>query len=875
MHNKSVQEVFKEFNTSDKGISQSEAEERLKRYGLNEIKEGKKVSPWQIFLEQFKNIVIWILIAATLISAFLGEWIDAIVIIVIIVLIAAIGFFQEYRAERAIDALKKLASLNATVIRDNQKRDIDAKQLVPGDVIALETGDKVPADARLIQVFNLQTQEAALTGESQPVKKDAEILPEKTPVADIKNMVFSGTIVVSGRATAVITATGMQTEMGKIATLIEEVKPELTPLQKKMNELGKWLGKVVIAIAVVISIVGMIFQDKPVFEMLKFGAAVAVAAIPEALAGVVTIALAIGTQRMLKKNALVRRLPSVETLGSTTVICSDKTGTLTANQMTVRKLFVNGKVIDATGVGYEAKGQFLYKNKPVNIDGIELLLRIGALNNNAEIKDKNVIGDPTEGALIVSAAKTGLLKKELEIEYPRIDEIEFTSERKMMTTIHKRHGEKLSFVKGAPEVVLSKCSYIQINGKVKKLAEEERKEILDINRQFANDALRVLGFAYKSVIADKDIEKNLVFAGLQGMIDPAREEVKVAVEKCKKAGIKVIMITGDHEITAKAVAREIGLEGKSLTGQQLDEIRNLDEIVDDIAVFARVNPEHKIKIVDALKKKGHIVAMTGDGVNDAPALKKADIGIAMGITGTDVAKEASAMILLDDNFASIVNAVEEGRGVYDNIRKYIGFLLSGNIGEVLIVFLGIIFGLPLTLTATQILMINLVTDGFPALALSADPFEPNAMSRKPRKQDEPIFKGLNPFLVYYPIVLVTVALSVFSFVYFTESNIPKAQTAAFLIIGMFELYQSLASRSTIYPAVKVGIFKNKWLILAFLSSFAIIATSIFAPSIGKHLDMMPLNAGLFIFIVLISMTGAIVIELCKYYKTRNEVIQTD
>lgn len=874
MHNKSVQEVLKEFNTTDKGISQSEAEERLKRYGLNEIKEGKKVSPWQIFLEQFKNIVIWILIAATLISAFLGEWIDAIVIIVIIVLIAAIGFFQEYKAERAIDALKKLASLNATVIRDNQKKDIDAKQLVPGDVIALETGDKVPADARLIQVFNLQTQEAALTGESQPVKKDTEILPEKTPVADIKNMVFSGTIVVSGRATAVITATGMQTEIGKIATLIEEVKPELTPLQKKMNGLGKWLGKVVIAIAVVISIVGMIFQDKPVFEMLKFGAAVAVAAIPEALAGVVTIALAIGTQRMLKKNALVRRLPSVETLGSTTVICSDKTGTLTANQMTVRKLFVNGKVIDATGVGYEAKGQFLYKNKPVNIGEIELLLRTGALNNNAEIKDRNVIGDPTEGALIVSAAKAGLLKKELEIEYPRIDEIEFTSERKMMTTIHKRHGEKLSFVKGAPEVVLSKCSYIQINGKVKKLAEEERKEILDINRQFANDALRVLGFAYKSVIADKDIEKNLVFAGLQGMIDPAREEVKVAVEKCKKAGIKVIMITGDHEITAKAVAREIGLEGKSLTGQQLDEIRNLDEIVDGIAVFARVNPEHKIKIVDALKKKGHVVAMTGDGVNDAPALKKADIGIAMGITGTDVAKEASAMILLDDNFASIVNAVEEGRGVYDNIRKYIGFLLSGNIGEVLIVFLGIIFGLPLTLTATQILMINLVTDGLPALALSADPFEPNAMSRKPRKQDEPIFKGLNPFLVYYPIALVTVALSVFSFVYFTESDIPKAQTAAFLIIGMFELYQSFASRSTIYPAVKVGIFKNKWLIVAWLSSFAIVTTSIFVPSFGKHLDMAPLNVGLFIFIILISMTGAIVIELCKYYKTRNEIIES-
>ncbi len=873
MHHKTVHQALEGLETRESGLSQTEAEKRLKKYGPNEIREGKRISPWQIFLGQFKNIVIWILIGATVISAFLGEWVDAVVIIVIIILISIIGFFQEYKAERAIQALKKLASLTATVIRDNQKKEIDAKQLVPGDIFALETGDKVPADARLVQIFNLQIQEAALTGESQPVKKETGILPEKTQVADMKNMVFSGTAVVSGRATAVIAATGMQTEIGKIATLIEEVKPEPTPLQKKMDELGKWLGKIVIAIAAIITVVGMIFQDKPLFEMLKFGAAVAVAAIPEALAGVVTIALAIGTQRMLKRNALVRRLPSVETLGSTTVICSDKTGTLTANQMTVRRLFVNGKIVDVTGVGYEAKGQFLYRNKPANRDDMELLLRIGALNNNTEIKDKNVIGDPTEGALIVGAAKNGMSKKELEMEYPRTDEIEFTSERKMMTTIHKHHGEKLSFVKGAPEVVLGKCKYISINGKVKKLTDEEKREILEINKQFANDALRVLGFAYKSIIADKEPEKNLVFAGLQGMIDPAREEVKVAVEKCKKAGIKVIMITGDHEVTAKAVAREIGLEGKSLTGQQLDEIHNLDEIVDDIAVFARVNPEHKIKIIDALKKKGHVVAMTGDGVNDAPALKKADIGIAMGITGTDVAKEASSMILLDDNFASIVNAIEEGRGVYDNIRKYIGFLLSGNIGEVLIVFLGIIFGLPLTLTVTQILMINLVTDGLPALALSADPFEPNAMSRKPRKQNEPIFKGLNPFLVYYPIVQVTIALSIFSFVYLSGGDIPKAQTAAFLTIGMFELYQSFASRSTIYPAVKVGIFRNKWLILAFLSSFAIIIMSIFITPVGKHLDMVALNIGLFIFIVLISMTGAIVIELGKYFKTRSEIIE--
>ncbi|MBI2655433.1 cation-translocating P-type ATPase [Candidatus Woesearchaeota archaeon] len=873
MHNKSIEQVLKELNVSDRGLAQKEAEERLKQYGPNEIKEGKKISPWQIFLNQFKSIVIWILVAAIIISAFLKEYIDAIVVLVIIILIAVLGFVQEYRAERAIEALKKLASLKATVLRDGQKKDIDSKELVPGDIIILETGDKVPADARMIEVFNLQTQEAALTGESQPVKKHASILAEKIPIADMKNMVFSGTIVVSGRAKAVITAAGMQTEIGKIATMIQEVKPEPTPLQKKMDNLGKWLGKIVIAVTIIIFAVGLLFHEKPPLEMMKFSAAVAVAAIPEALAGIVTIALSIGTKRMLKRNALVRNLPSVETLGSTTVICTDKTGTLTANEMTVRKIFANGKIISVTGVGYETKGQFLYKNKPAGIDDLELLLRIGALNNNAELKGGNLIGDPTEGALIMSAAKAGLIKEDLEIEFSRTDEIEFTSERKMMTTIHKHHGENLSYVKGAPEVILKSCSYIHINGKAKKLTEDMKKEILEVNKEFADEALRVLGFAYKSIVTDKNPEKGLIFAGLQAMIDPPRDEIKIAIEKCKKAGIKVIMITGDHENTAKAVAKEIGLTGKAVTGQQLDEIKNLEEWVEDISVFARVNPEHKIKIVDALKKKGHVVAMTGDGVNDAPALKRADIGIAMGITGTDVSKEASSMILLDDNFASIVNAVEEGRGVYDNIRKYIGFLLSGNIGEVLIVFLGIIFGLPLTLTATQILLINLVTDGLPALALSADPFEPNAMSRKPRRQNEPIFKGLNPFLIYYPIAQVTVSLSMFIYIFFTEGNVAKAQTAAFVTIGMFELYQSIASRSTIYPVWKVGPFKNKLLLLAFLSSFVFITAAIFIPSFGKHLDMVPLPVSLFMFIVAISSLGAIIIEISKYFKTRNEVVE--
>ena len=870
MHSKTVRQALEELKSTEKGLSHDEAESRLKQYGLNEIREGKKVSPLDIFLGQFKSVVLWILILATIISAFLKEYIDAVVILVIIILIAVLGFFLEYRAEKSIEALKKLASLKATVIRDGEKKDIDSKEIVPGDIILLETGDKVPADARLTESLNLQTQEAALTGESTPVKKHTDKLPESIPLADRKNMVFAGTIIVAGRASAVVSGTAMQTEIGKIASMIEEVKPEPTPLQKKMDDLGKWISKVVIAVAVLIFAVASVFQDKSWLENLI----VAVAAIPEALLAIVTMALALGTQRMLRRHALIRRLPSVETLGSTTVICSDKTGTLTANEMTVRKIFANGKIIDVSGVGYETKGQFLHKNKPVDADELELILRIGTLNNNAELRGNGLIGDPTEGALIVSAEKAGFLKKELEIEYPRTGEIEFTSERKLMTTLHKHHGEKISYVKGAPEVLLRLCSYININGKVKKLSQEDKESILAVNKEFADSALRVLGFAYKSMVTDNDPEKNLVFVGLQGMIDPPREEVKIAIEKCRQAGIKVVMITGDHEITARAVAKELGLSGKVVTGQQLDEMQDLEAQVEDIAIFARVNPEHKIKIVDALKKKGHVVAMTGDGVNDAPALKKADIGIAMGITGTDVSKEASSMILTDDNFASIVNAVEEGRGVYDNIRKYIGFLLSGNISEVMIIFLGIIFGLPLPLTATQILLINLITDGLPALALSADPFEPNAMSRKPKKHDEPIYKGLNPFLIYYPIAMTITALSIF---YWTYKNIglAEAQTATFLTIGMFELYQSIASRSTIYPVWKVGPFRNKWLILAFISSFAVMAVSIFVPKIGQVLDMTALSVGQFFFIVLVSTIGAIIIESCKYYKTRNEVIEAN
>jgi len=868
MHNKTIEQVLKELKTTAKGLSQAEADERLKQYGLNEIKEAKKVSPFEIFINQFNSIVIWILIAATIISAFLKEYVDSIVILIILILIAVLGFVQEYRAERAIEALKKLASLKAIVLRDGQKIEINTKFLVPGDIVVLETGDKVPTDSRLIEVFNLQTQEAALTGESQPVKKNTNELEEKTAIADRKNMVFSGTIIVSGRAKAAVAATGMQTEIGKIATLIQEVKPEPTHLQKKLDQLGKWLAILVAVVVIIVFTVGIAVHEASMIDMFIVAVSLAVAAIPEGLPAVVTISLALGTQRMLKRNALVRRLPSVETLGSVTAICTDKTGTLTVNEMTVKKIFANAKIIDVTGAGYETKGQFLHKNKPANIDDIGLLLRIGALNNNADLKDSNLIGDPTEGALIVSAAKAGLIKEELEIEYKRIDEIEFTSERKMMTTIHKHHGEKIAYVKGAPEVVLRFCNYVYINGKVKKLTEEMKKEILEVNKEFADDALRVLGFAYKTIV-DTEPEKNLVFVGLQGMIDPPRDEVKAAIEKCEKAGIKVIMITGDHEITANAIAKEIGLTGKSITGQQLDEIRNLEDIVEEIAIFARVNPEHKIRIIDALKKKGHIVAMTGDGVNDAPALKKADIGVAMGITGTDVSKEASSMILTDDNFASIVNAVEEGRGIYDNIKKYVEYLLSSNLGEILTIFIAIVIGLPLPVVAIQILWINLVTDGLPALALSVDPNDPKIMARKPRNPKEGIITNFMTLrMVITGTIMMLSTLIIFKF-YRPESNLVYAQTMAFTVLVMLQMFNVMNTRSEKTSLFEMGIFSNKYLVLAIISSILFQFAIIYTP-LSRFLKTAPLGFFDWIIIILVSSSVLIAGEIVKYINKKIE-----
>ncbi|MEM4336538.1 MAG: calcium-translocating P-type ATPase, SERCA-type [Candidatus Woesearchaeota archaeon] len=871
-HNKKIEYVFKELNSSEKGLSNAEALKRLETYGRNEIQEGKKISPIKIFINQFKSFLIYILIAATIISFFLGEFVDAVVILSILIINAFLGFFQEYRAEKAIDALKKLAAPKAKVIRDGKYTKINASELVPGDIIFIEAGDKIPADARLIELSNLETQEASLTGESSPVVKEVCVLSEKMIVSERRNMVFTGTIVTKGHAKAIVVATGMNTEIGKIAKMIQTAEPETTPLQKKLDIFAKKIGIFTIIASFVIFLMGILILKKiSIIDLFLTSVSLAVAVIPEGLPAVVTITLAIGIQKMVKKNALIRKLPAVETLGSTDVICTDKTGTLTKNEMTVKKIFVNNQIVDISGEGYSTKGSFFVKNKKVNPKSFEILLKIGLLCNDARIYP-SLSGDPTEAALIVSAEKAGLSKKHYEKEYKRIDEIPFDSERKMMSTLNSKDGKFFVFSKGAVENILKKCSKIYEDGKIRKITSNDKRKIIEINKHFAEAALRVLAFAYKPSNG-KISEDNMIFVGLQAMIDPPREDAIVAMEKCKKAGIKVIMITGDHEITAKAIGEEFGLGGGIINGEQLERMseKKLREIVEEVSIFARVNPEHKIKIVRALQANHHIVAMTGDGVNDAPAIKKADIGIAMGITGTDVAKEASVMILTDDNFASIVNAVEEGRGIYENIRKFFAFLISGNIGELLIILLAMLLFFKLPLTAIQILLINLFTDGLPAIALGFDPYEPDLMSRKPRTKKEQIYKGMWAYIIAYPLIMTLVSLIIFWWVFSTNNDIVKAQTAVFLSVVMFEIYQAISCRSLKQPVLKIGIFKNKLLLIAIAISLIVTFSIIFFPSLNKIFNTSNLKLLEVAVIVTASLSGAIFLELTKILKKSREL----
>lgn len=872
-YTKTVSEVETLVKTSYNGLTEQEVEARLRQYGLNQITEKKKINPFIIFLRQFNSIVVYILLGAVGISVFLKEYIDASVIVIILLLNAIFGFIQEYRAEKSIEALKKLTSLKATVLRDNHVQKIDAHFLVPGDILLLEEGDKIAADCRIIESIHLKTQEAALTGESTPVEKISGHLSSNQPLADQKNMVFAGTIAAAGRAKAIVTATGMNMEIGKIAELLDTTEEHGTPLQKILNSVGRIMGISVIIICIIVFALSAL-KGLPILPAFLAAVALAVAGIPEGLPAIVTITLAIGVKKMVGRHVLVRKLPSVETLGCTTVICTDKTGTLTKNEMTVRQIYANNKSIEVTGAGYTTSGEFFVEGEKINPKNVELLLKIGMLNNNAHIQNNQVIGDPTEACLLVSAAKAQLDKEKIEAQEKRIDEIVFSSERKRMSTIHARGSTHIMYTKGAPDIILKLCKKIYINGKVRGITSNDKKAISTAIHTYSSAALRVLGFAYKEFsnnkinYGEKD-EQGLVFVGLQAMIDPPRDEVKDAIQKCKEAGIRVIMITGDHEATARAIGQELCIGSTVMTGKEFAaaSLDDLDDVVENVDIYARINPEDKVKIVEALQKKGHVVAMTGDGVNDAPALKKADIGIAMGITGTNVSKEACDMILTDDNFASIVNAVEEGRGIYGNIKKYFGFLLSGNISEVLIVFITILLSFPLPLVAAQILLINLMTDGFPALALSIDPYEPSVMKQKPRKKDEKLFKGLAPYIFWYPLTMTVAAVAMFAFVYPTE-GLQKAQTMVFCIIAVFELFQALSCRSTIYSSFSVGLFKNTWLICAVVLSAFIVAGVVYIPALQHLFDTVALSWMEFITIILLSTSGYIIIEITKAIQNR-------
>jgi len=835
-----AEKAVSELNSNEtEGLSEREAAARLQEYGPNKLKEEKPKSKLLIFLSQFNNILIIVLIAATVIALLLNETIDAIAITAIILLNAFIGFYQENKADKSIQELKKLMSLKATVIREGKRKHIESELLVPGDIVLIEEGSKIPADIRLLEAFELKTQEASLTGESTPVKKKVEAIKGKTIIADQSNMLFSGTIVVTGEGKGIIARTGMDTEIGKIAGLIETIKEEPTPLQLKLNELAKKIAVFVLLICAFIFFMQFFFLKvestsliQRITDSLLESISLAVAAIPEGLPAVVTISLALSIRRMIKRNALIRRLPAVETLGSITVICSDKTGTLTKNEMNVTNIYYNSKFFGVTEKGFKEKG------REVSPEEFELLFRTAVLCNNASMEEGTLLGDPTETALLSVALKAEIKDKKLRAEWKRLNEVPFSSEKKFMVTVNQFEGRKYAFIKGATERVLEKCSKIYLNESTRLITYGDKREIIKAEEEMASNALRVLGFAFKEMSSEKEgIEEGFIFLGLQGMIDTPRPEAFKSIQLCKKAGIKVIMITGDHLLTAQAIAKQLGLEGIAVTGKELDEMdeEKLKEIIAETTVFARVNPEHKMRIIGALKDKGHVVAMTGDGVNDAPALKKADIGIAMGITGTDVAKESSEIILADDNFASIVSAVEEGRGIYDNIVKSIAYLLSGNIAEVLIILIAVLLFKPLPLLATQLLWINIVSDGLPALALSFDPAERGIMHKKPRNPREGIMSKNIIFIIAAMNILIASSVLLLFNSYLSEST-QKAQTVAFTAVVLYELLMAY----TIRTQYKLNIFSNKWLQIAVATAFLLQLIIIYSP-LNIFFHSVPLN----------------------------------
>jgi len=920
-HAVSTEDVLAHLKTEKtEGLTSEEAEKRLKEFGPNQLLEKPRPTFLKLLYDQLKSFVIVLLIVASIISAFLGEWVDAGAIILIVVLNAIMGVVQESKAEESLAALKKMASPDARVLRDGKRISIPATNLVPGDIVLLESGNFVPADLRLIEAVNLRAEEAALTGESVPVQKDAALLLESgASIGDRKNTVFMGTVIAYGRGTGVVTSTGMHTQLGMIATMLQSVAEEETPLQKRLDQLGKTLGWACLVISGLIFGVGMIQGGNPL-HLFMIAVSLAIAAVPEGLPAIVTISLALGMQEMIKRHALIRRLSSVETLGSATIICSDKTGTLTQNEMTVTRLWVDGTFVEVTGQGYIPEGEFIVGGKKVDLDdfpAVKTALWVGALNNDAVLEETIVegqpiqyrmVGDPTEGSILVAATKAGAQHRGLSSAYPRKNEIPFDSERKRMVTIHSvdnptledlspfvdetRKGWHVIAVKGAPDVVLKLCTALQPmdDGTPRPLTDDLRAQIGQANDDLTRGALRVLGMAYRMVknvpgeLESKELEKDLIFAGLVGMIDPARPEVKPAMQTAANAGIRTLMITGDYPNTARAIAESIGLlrpGHKVLTGTQLDEIddKQLVAEVEQTDVFARVSPEHKMRIVNALQANGEVVAMTGDGVNDAPAIKQADIGVSMGITGTDVAKDTADMVLTDDNYVSIVSAVEQGRIIYSNIRKFVYYLISCNMGEIVIIFLPTIFGRLLfpdltaeqlsPLAPVQLLWLNLISDGAPALALGTEKGDPDIMQQKPRPPKEPIINRQ----MLLGVIIQTIAIAGVTLFAFwrglthveldNASRLELAETMAFVTLSISELLRAYTARSERYPLLKIGIFSSKWMNLAVLLSLVLLLAVVYVPFLNPVFQTYPLDLKAWELIVPLFLVPSIAAEISK------------
>ncbi len=879
-HTISALEVIDKLKTNAKvGLTGDQAKQRLLLYGQNQLTATVKVLPIKLFLDQFKNSLIIILLVATLLSAIMGHVTESIVIGIIILFSVILGFIQEWRAGRAMEALSKLSAPTALVFRDGFETEIPARDLVLGDIIILSTGDLFPADARLIKSFNLKADESLLTGESLSVEKRSDLVfDQKSAIGDRLNMIFAGTTCNYGRGLAVVTGTGMQTEFGRIAGMLEGVKVEETPLEKNLDKLVSVLTKITFVIVIAIVLLGLL-RGQPLLEMIIFGISLAVAVVPEALPAVVTISLAIGVQRMIGRHALVRSLPAVETLGCISFICTDKTGTLTKDEMTVKKIFSDGKVLEVTGSGYEPIGKFLFegKNYPVD-DCLQSLLRASVLSSDARIFEKDntwhLSGDPTEGSLIVVAQKAGIKKEVIDEEFLRIAEISFTSESKRMTVLCQGERETIAYGKGAPEIILQSCSHYYTSSGVVALNEKMRQDILETAHGFAQNALRVIGVSFAYATDINLAHNDMIFLGLFGMIDPPRPEAKTAIKLCQQSGIKLMMITGDHPLTAKAIALEVGLlsdGGKIITGNELSSMTDieLENIIEDIAVAARVSPEHKLRIVQALQNRGHIVAMTGDGVNDAPAIKKANIGIAMGMTGTDVSREASAMILVDDNFASIVSAVEEGRIIFDNIKKYLMYLLSSNIGEIGLMIGASLIGLPLPLLATQILYVNLATDGLPALALALDPPTKDVMKKSPRKLDQGIFsRSVSLLILIGGIWSALVNILLFSWSLSVGKSLQESMTLVFVSLILIQFFKAYNFRSD-RISVLYRPFANKWLNIAIVWEILILLIIIYVPFFQVAFKTHSLSYLEWLWVIFPAITIIPALETTKWFLRKN------